>query len=262
MHAIVRLRATGLAAALAAMLLVVVLSGACAGGGPQPTERADGPLHHYQLARVYFEQGRIDNALEQIEISLEKDDTLPQTHFFKGYVFYNLERWEEAEPAFRKALEIHPNYTDARSFLADTLSRLGRHEEALTELAGALKDPSYPNPEKIHLNRAMVFKRLGRLSEAVESLQAAVAESPRYYRAHYEMARLYEEIRRPEDALRAFEAAEPGFRDNAEFQLNYGAALLRAGRTGEAEMHLRRVRALSPGSEEDERARRLLEVLG
>jgi Tfp pilus assembly protein PilF len=242
-------------------VLALALGAACS-SNPKPGPSEDGPLHAYQLARVMFEQGRVDQALEQIEVSLERDDTIPQTHFFKGYIYWSMERWESAAESFRDALEIHGHYTNARNFLADCLSRMGRHQEALDELAIALEDQAFPNKEKIHFNRSMVYRELGRLEDALGELRAAVAERPRYYPAHYEMARLLEEMRRPERALRAYEAAEPGFREDPEFLLDYGSALLRAGNSAKARVRLRRVLDLAPGSEAAERARDLLEVTG
>ena len=247
---------------LAVLCLLAVVLGVACSSRPKPGPSEDGPLHAYQLARVMFEQGRVDQALEKIEVSLERDDTIPQTHFFKGYIYWSMERWEEAAASFRDALEIHAHYTNARSFLADCLSRMGRHQEALDELAVALKDQSFPNKEKIYFNRSMVYRELGRFEDALGELRAAVAEKPRYYPAHYEMARLLEEMRRPERALTAYEAAEPGFREDPEFLLDYGSALLRAGDSDQAKVRLRRVLDLAPGSEAAERARDLLEVIG
>ena len=234
----------------------------CGGGSPKPGPREDGPLHAYQLSRVFFEQGRIDQALEQIEISLRRDDSIPQTHFFKGYIYWSMDRWEQAEAAFRSALEIHGHYTNARNFLADCLAKMGRHQEALEQLEVALRDQAFPNREKLHLNRSMVYQELGRLEDALDALRAAVAEEPRYYPAHYEMARLLEELRRPDQALQAYESAAPGFREDPEFQLDYGSALFRAGDTDQARVRLRRVLDLAPGSHAAERARELLEVIG
>jgi tetratricopeptide (TPR) repeat protein len=258
-----RIRGARLGWALAALCgLGLALAAGCGGGSPSPGPREDGPLHAYQLARVFFEQGRVDQALEQIEISLRRDDSIPQTHFFKGYVYWSLERWEEAAAAFRRALEIHGHYTNARNFLADCLAKMGHHQEALDQLQIALRDQAFPNREKIHLNRSMVYRELGRLEDSLDALRAAVAEQPRYYPAHYEMARLLEEMRRPEQALRAYEAAAPGFRDDPEFQLDFGSALLRAGDADQARVKLRRVLDLAPGSHAAERARELLEVIG
>jgi tetratricopeptide (TPR) repeat protein len=247
---------------IGACLIVLACAVGCGGGSRTPGPEEDGPLHAYQLARVFFEQGRVDQALEQIEISLRRDDSIPQTHFFKGYIHWSLERWDEAASAFRRALEIHTHYTNARNFLADCLTKMGRHQEALDQLEIALRDQAFPNREKIHLNRSVVYKELGRLEDALDALRAAVAEQPRYYPAHYEMARLLEEMRRPEQALRAYESAAPGFREDPEFQLDYGSALLRAGDADQAKVKLRRVLDLAPGSHAAEQARELLEVIG
>lgn len=250
-----------LALMVVSIALLLLVPG-CASDPSTPGPEEGGPLHAYQLARVMFEQGRVDQALEQIEVSLQRDDTLPQTHFFKGYIHWSLEQWEKAAASFRTALEIHSQYTNARNFLADCLTKMGRHREALDELQVALRDKTFPDREKIHFNRAMVYRELGRYEDALGALRQAVGENPRYYPAHYEMGLLLEEMRRPERALSAFEAAEPGFRESPQFLLDYGSALFRAGQTTPARTRLRKVLDLAPGSEAAERARDLLEVIG
>ncbi|UCF67506.1 MAG: tetratricopeptide repeat protein [Acidobacteriota bacterium] len=243
--------------ALAAALFAL----ACA-SGPASSQRKDGPLQHYQLARMYFEQGKVPEALAEVDRSLRLDDTLPQTHFYQGYIFWSLQRWSAAEAAFREALQLHPYYTDARMYLATCLDQQNRIDEALSELSRALDDQTYPFPEKIRVNRAVLLRRQGRLSDALTELRRAVEIKPRYYRAHYEMARLLVDMGQGEEALDAFVAAQPGYEADAEFHYRYGAALFRQNRRLEAGRELRRAMDLAPGSETAAKARDLLGVMG
>ena len=66
--------------------------------------------------------------------ALELNDNLSS-----GYVALaaNLEQnllWEEAEDAYKKALDISPNYATAHQWYAEFLSPLGRHKEAIKEM--------------------------------------------------------------------------------------------------------------------------------
>lgn len=245
---------------VAAIAVAAGLAGCAAGPAPRPRER--GPLAHYQMARMYFGQGKIPEALEEIDRSLELDDSLPQVHFYKGFIFWSLERWEEAARSFERAVAIHPYYTDARMYLATCYENLGRPDDALAELDEALHDRTYPYPEKIHLNKGLILFRQGRSGEALRELRRAVEIRPKYHRAHYEMAKVLESMGRGEEALEAFAAAAPGYEEDPGFHYRYGAALFRAERREEAAKELRRAIELAPGSETAAKARDLLEVIG
>ncbi|MDQ7006837.1 MAG: tetratricopeptide repeat protein [Acidobacteriota bacterium] len=244
---------------LAAALLV---GWGCASGGARIAEKQKkGPLHFFRLAQLFYEQGKVDEALEQLARSLALDDSLPRTWFFRGQIYSAEDRCSQAVADFRRALTINPHYTEARMYLADCLERLGHPDEALAVLGDALRDGRFPYPEKIHYNRAMIYLRSGRLDDALAALRLAVEAQPRYYRAHFEMAKILEELSRLGEALEAYRTAAPGFSKDPEFLLARGGALLRAGRVDEAGPMLRRVVALSPGSPAAEQASRLLELI-
>jgi tetratricopeptide (TPR) repeat protein len=250
-----------LIAGLVLFLGLALVSG-CASPGPQKSERAKGPLHHYQMARMFYEQGQVQRAFEEIHASKKLDDTLPQVHFYEGYMYWNMAKWEEAEQHFRKALSLNAIYLDARMYLAGTLEQQGRVEEALAELDAALRMQNVPNIEQARVNKAMILKRLGRLDEALTELRQAVATRPRYYRAHFEMAGILEESGEAEEALDALEAARAGYEKSAEFHYRHGAALFRLGRAREAVVSLEKAMELAPGTETASRARELLKVIG
>lgn len=244
------------------LLAALALLAGCASSGPAKSSRAKGPLHHYQMARMFYEQGQVQRAFEEIRISKDLDDTLPQVHFYEGYMYWNMAKWAEAEKHFRKALSLNAIYLDARMYLAATLEQQGRVEEALAALDAAKRMQNVPNIEQALVNKAMILKRLGRFEEALSELRQAVATRPRYYRAHFEMAGILEQSGEAEEALDALEAARPGYEKSAEFHYRYGAALFRLGRTREAVASLEKAMELAPGTETASRARELLKVIG
>ncbi len=252
------LRATALAA------LVAALAGCGSAPTPLPAAEAgkNGPLHHYQLGRMYFEQGKVREALEEIDRSLRIDDSLPQVWFYRGYIYWNLSKWKDAEEAFRTALVRNPYYTDARMWLATCLDQQGKPQEALNELDRAAEDRSFQTPEKIQLTKAKILDRQGRLDEALATLRSAVTLRPRFYEAHFAMALVLSKLGRLEEAQLAFDAAEPGYAKDAEFHWKRGEALFRMRRKPEAAKELRRAQELAPGSEAAANAGQLLKEIG
>ncbi len=245
-----------------ALGFTLVLLAGCASSSPSPSPTENGPLMHYQLARVNFDQGRVDDALREIDLSLRQDKSLPQVHFFKGFIYYSMGDYAKAEPCFRSAIELDPYYTDARMYLAATCEEQGRSDEALAELDRALANRTYPSPEKILVNKALILNRRGEAEAALATLRQAVEVRPRYYRAHLEMGRLLEKSGRDAEALAAYETAAVGYEQDAAFHYEYGRALFRNRREVEAKRELGRAIELAPGSETATKAQELLAVIG
>ncbi len=251
----------GLARVSAAAVLVAAALLGCASSGDAARPHK-GPLQHYQMARMYFEQGRVPDALTEINRSLDMDKSLPQVWFYRGYIYWSLEDWVKAEQDFRAALERNPFYTDARMYLATCLDRRSRPDEALAELDRALQDRTFPTPELIYLNKAVIHRRLGRMDDALHELQSAVTLRPRFYRGHYEMGQIFAQQGRLEDAEAAFSAAEPGYSRDAVYHLERGETLFRMRRNQDASRELRRTVDLAPGSEAAAKASQLLKQIG
>jgi TolB-like protein/predicted Ser/Thr protein kinase len=94
--------------------------------------------------------GRTEEALPHIERALELDPLNPLINYFYGMVLGFNRRYDDALIAFRTTSEIEPNFVLALFGLADTLRRIGKHDEALAiwrkayadeaEITAALED--------------------------------------------------------------------------------------------------------------------------
>jgi tetratricopeptide (TPR) repeat protein len=210
---------------------------------------------------MYFEQGRVPEALGEIERAIRADRTLPQIWFYRGYIHWTMEQWEKAAGDFEESLELNPYYTDARMYLATCREKLGHPDEALAELDRALADRTFASVEQIHLNKALILRRMERNDEALAAFREAVTIRPRFYQAHFEMALLLAQMNRLDEAELAFAAAEPGYARDAEFHFARGEALFRMRRKPDAARELRRALELAPGSEAAARASALLKEL-
>jgi len=77
------------------------------------------------------------------EKAVELDNTLAEVHFVLAAIRTWLEwDWEGAEIAFQRAIELNPNYPDARVYYSNLLCYMGRPEEALAQAERAVElDP-------------------------------------------------------------------------------------------------------------------------
>ncbi len=77
-------------------------------------------------------------AVQAAEKALEIDETIPEAHISVGLMreFYD-SNWKDAEPEFKRALELNPHYANAHREYGLLLMRLGRLDEALSEIKQA-----------------------------------------------------------------------------------------------------------------------------
>ncbi len=83
---------------------------------------------HKNLALLYIEMGRYDEAEHHIDVALSKREADADLWNNRGVVFLKRGNWEEAEKFFRKALEFDENHIDALLNIGKVLEKKDRGE--------------------------------------------------------------------------------------------------------------------------------------
>jgi TolB-like protein/DNA-binding winged helix-turn-helix (wHTH) protein/Flp pilus assembly protein TadD len=99
----------------------------------------------------------VRKALELDELSAEAHNALADIR--KGYDW----DWVGAEAEYKRALELNPSYAFARRWYAEFLSKMGRHEEAISEARRAREDDPVSGGNTV---LAMVLYRARKYDEA------------------------------------------------------------------------------------------------
>jgi tetratricopeptide (TPR) repeat protein len=131
------------------------------------------PTHVYALlarAQIAVNEGRIAAADRSVTSVLERQQQLPEAHNMRGVVLLLQKRNEEAAKAFRRALELRPNYVTPRFYLAAIARSKGDHAEAAREYK-ALADAA-PRIPAGYLGQAEAYMMLRNPAEAFRILQA------------------------------------------------------------------------------------------
>ena len=105
----------------------------------------------------------------------------------------NPDTWPQAAEAYQRALELAPDWLEARINLGATLYQLGHMEEAEQHFRGALERQA--GSSTLHFNLGCVLDEQGRFEEAIQHLKLAVELAPRYADAHFNLALAYEKQR-------------------------------------------------------------------
>ena len=109
--------------------------------------------------------------------ALALDSTLAEVQYAAALVgIWQEWDWEGGEAAFRKAIEINPNYADARLSYTGFLAQMGRTDEARAQIERALElDPHNPLIRSFNGYR-LLFER--RYAESIEEYEAALRIEP------------------------------------------------------------------------------------
>lgn len=142
------------------------------------------------------------------------DSVYPQACNQAGLLLADLQRFAEAEAAFREAVRVDPGYARAQGNLAASLLKRNKPAEALAAASEAIR----LQPENAHARyaAAAAMLMLGRTGEAIESLQQAVRLQPAFADALFLLATTYRQVQNIEGALAVTQqllAAAPGRMD-------------------------------------------------
>lgn len=127
----------------------------------------DAFLPHYYLGAIYATKGELEKAEEHLVRAREIQTDGP-TLIRLGRVRRDLQKPEEAEEAFRAALELDPNSAAAYEGLGKIRYEQGETEEAIELLERALE--LQPEASSLHHVLGLAYRKLGDLEKAKEHL--------------------------------------------------------------------------------------------
>ena len=133
---------------------------------------------HRDLGLLYLLNNAHDEAQRALEQALELDRANPRTLYFVGRLSVARQQHAESIPFLETALRLDPNLVQARPSLGRAYLRVGRAEEAATELERGLALDYYGD---IHYSLFQAYRRIGRLDEAKRALDRSTAMRKRSF---------------------------------------------------------------------------------
>lgn len=201
------------------------------------------PFAFTTVASLAYRAGRLAEAARAFHRALELDPERPAVRQNYGKLLRDMDRLEDSEKELRLALQqTDAEDARARSSLAETLTRLGKTDEAGRLVAEALRiEPKDPDALAA---QGRLLAAEGRLEEAARSLGAAAETGDADSRI--ELARVYLRLRdyeRAREAVGAVLTATPG---HPWALAVLGQALVLQGQRDEGLTVLRRAEAARP----------------
>jgi TolB-like protein/Tfp pilus assembly protein PilF len=138
---------------------------------------------------ITYRQGRA-LADEATRKALELDESLPEAHAERASELALAWKWSEAEPEFRRALELNPNSATAHYFYAyGILVPEKSTDQALEQYRIALSlDPLSPI---VNMNYAVALMIAGRYPESLAQFHKALERDPNFRPGHFYLSQLY-----------------------------------------------------------------------
>lgn len=133
---------------------------------------------------------RLAKALPAVTRALELNERLAEAHTSLGMLRFKLQSdWGGAETAFKRAIELHPNYATAWHWYGEFLSLQGRGEEALRTIQQAERLAPLSLP--IKNDAGLTLLRLLRYDQGLAKFQEVVKLDPQFNRVRFGITLAY-----------------------------------------------------------------------
>ena len=154
--------------------------------------------------------------------ALEINDNLAEAHISLA----NIRMWhrwgKEAEPEFKRGLQLDPNYSTGHQWYSIYLSVLGRNEEAIAEMEKARELDPFSIIIATELGCPYLYSK--QYDRAIEYFSKAVEMDPDFPFAHFALAEGLDRKGRYDEALEAHDKAIELARRGGAFDLAGGDA--------------------------------------
>lgn len=159
----------------------------------------------YQLGVEAMHTGNLQAAVSEAQKAASLDPYYPEPQNLLGILYHlSFKRLDEAEAAYKKAIELRPDYSEAKVNLGNLYSDRGRFEEAIKLYDEALNDILYLTPFIAKGNKGWAQYKLGKVSDAIDSLREATTTNPKFCLGHKNLGIIFDEQNETQKACRAF----------------------------------------------------------
>ena len=204
---------------------------------------------HLAIGADHLKNGRNALALREFLVAEKFDSRNAQVQNALGEGYFAQNRRVEAEAHYHRALELAPDYHDARLSLSVLYIVEERFADAAVECQKLLDDPTFPAPWRALANLGFAELQQKNLIEARKHLTQALQYQKQYWPATLTLAQVELRENRKREALsllRDVLALSPG--PSVEAQANYEIAQIYVslGQREEAVAHLTTAVAQTP----------------
>ena len=145
-------------------------------------------------------------AKEELKKALSINNNLSEAHASLGFIQYVYDcNWDAALKSVSKALDLNPNYPDARRWISHIHMTMGNYSKALEEIDNGIN--LEPNSGNMLTSKSIYLTHAAKTDDAIKIAQLAIARDPNFIRNYEALAEAY---LKTQDYNAAFKALKKG----------------------------------------------------
>ena len=168
---------------------------------PAPPEEGGGAPDYLRRGRALLEEGRLNDAIDQLARAASLDPKLSQAHSLLAVAYERKGLHERAEDSYRRAIDVNERDPQALNNLGYSLYLAGNYRAAVDKLKRAAR--LAPSDARVLNNLALAQARLGKYDDAYRNFARAGGE----FEGHSNVAALLIRMGRDDKAAEHLEAA-------------------------------------------------------
>lgn len=133
---------------------------------------------HTELGSLYFQNGNLIVALEELTIAISINPNYAQAYSTRGLVLFYIKEMESAQKDFERALDLDARDPEISNNYGWFLCQTGKEKESIAFFQRAIDNALYQTPEIAYLNAGACYITLGDLESAEEYVRQALRFSP------------------------------------------------------------------------------------
>lgn len=217
--------------------------------------------YYYSLAvNSYYDQNA-QLALRELDTCFKLDPKLAKAHHLAGLIFLGRKEYADSLYHLKEAIKLDERYTEARANLGALYIAMSNWQKAIELLTPIARNPVYPTPYLVENNLGWAYFKMGNLTQAETHLKRALFLNDKMCLAYSNIGVVHTEQGRMEDALDDFEAAIARCPQFVEPYFRAGALLERSSRFAEATKRFKKCKRLGGDSVYGRRCKRKLQAL-
>lgn len=145
---------------------------------------------HTELGAAYYQQGKMEIALEEFSHATKADPNYSLAYNGLGLVYAALGQDAEADASFKKSIQLAPGNSESHNNYGSYLCGHNRIDESIVQYLEAVKNPLYATPSIAYTNAGICSARKNDLKSAEMYLQRALQIEPLNHNAALSLAQI------------------------------------------------------------------------
>ncbi len=160
---------------------------------------------YYNMGNAYGELGEYQKAINAYKKAIEIKPDYDGAYNNMGVAYNELKEYQKAINACQKAIEIKPGMHEAYNNMGNAYGELGEYQKAINAYKKAIEIKH--DKHEAYYNMGIAYGKLGEYQKAINAYQKAIEIKPDYDGAYNNMGVAYGELGEYQKAINAYKKA-------------------------------------------------------